>query len=138
MRLSDLLCDLYQSFISEDWVNAENLLEKYFSIIDDSSNDKSYLNDYSVGVKYESLFAYNYSLSCFHLKKYEKAIESFKKANKFPLIVILDNVRSMSNVGSIFRTCDGFAVETFGWLYAANQAWQSEAIAPKKLNPQPV
>ncbi len=73
MRLSDLLCDLYQSFISEDWVNAENLLEKYFSIIDDSSNDKSYLNDYSVGVKYESLFAYNYSLSCFHLKKYEKA-----------------------------------------------------------------
>lgn len=39
-------------------------------------------------------------------------IESFKKANKFPLIVIMDNVRSMSNVGSIFRTCDGFAVET--------------------------
>ncbi len=31
----------------------------------------------------------------------------------------------------------GLAVETFGWLYPANQAWQSEAIASKQLNPQP-
>lgn len=37
--------------------------------------------------------------------------EEFHKQDKTPLIVILDNVRSMNNVGSIFRTCDGFAVE---------------------------
>jgi tRNA G18 (ribose-2'-O)-methylase SpoU len=35
----------------------------------------------------------------------------FKKKPKIPLIVILDNIRSMNNVGSIFRTCDAFVVE---------------------------
>ena len=35
----------------------------------------------------------------------------FKKTPKTPVIVILDNIRSMNNVGSIFRTCDAFAVE---------------------------
>jgi len=35
----------------------------------------------------------------------------FKKTSKTPIIVILDNIRSMNNVGSIFRTCDAFAVE---------------------------
>jgi len=39
------------------------------------------------------------------------SIEEFKKQEKIPLIVILDNIRSMNNVGSIFRTCDAFAVE---------------------------
>jgi len=38
-------------------------------------------------------------------------IEDFKKQNKLPLVVILDNVRSMHNIGSIFRTSDGFAIE---------------------------
>lgn len=38
-------------------------------------------------------------------------IEDFKKQVKLPLVVILDNVRSMHNIGSIFRTSDGFAVE---------------------------
>jgi tRNA G18 (ribose-2'-O)-methylase SpoU len=37
--------------------------------------------------------------------------EEFKKRTKTPVIVILDNIRSMNNVGSIFRTCDAFAVE---------------------------
>jgi tRNA G18 (ribose-2'-O)-methylase SpoU len=37
--------------------------------------------------------------------------DEFKKSSKIPLIVILDNIRSMNNVGSIFRTCDAFAVE---------------------------
>lgn len=37
--------------------------------------------------------------------------EEFHQQAKTPLIVILDNIRSMNNVGSIFRTCDGFAVE---------------------------
>ncbi len=38
-------------------------------------------------------------------------VDEFRKAEKIPLIVILDNVRSMYNVGSIFRTCDAFRVE---------------------------
>lgn len=37
--------------------------------------------------------------------------EEFKSQQKTPLVVVMDNVRSMYNVGSIFRTCDGFAVE---------------------------
>ncbi|WP_276362553.1 RNA methyltransferase [Daejeonella sp. H1SJ63] len=38
-------------------------------------------------------------------------IEEFKKQEKLPIVVILDNVRSMHNIGSIFRTSDGFAIE---------------------------
>lgn len=39
-------------------------------------------------------------------------VEQFKKSDKNQIIVVLDNVRSALNVGSFFRTCDGFAVET--------------------------
>lgn len=38
-------------------------------------------------------------------------IEQFKKAEKTPLIVIMDNVRSLNNIGSVFRTCDAFLIE---------------------------
>ena len=38
-------------------------------------------------------------------------IDEYKKAKKIPLLVILDNVRSLNNIGSIFRTCDSFLVE---------------------------
>lgn len=38
-------------------------------------------------------------------------IEEFKKQDKLPIVVVLDNVRSMHNVGSVFRTADGFAIE---------------------------
>lgn len=37
--------------------------------------------------------------------------EEIKETEKHPIIVILDDVRSMHNVGSAFRTCDAFAVE---------------------------
>lgn len=37
--------------------------------------------------------------------------EEFKKTEKSKIIIILDNIRSMHNVGSIFRTADAFAVE---------------------------
>jgi len=36
------------------------------------------------------------------------SVEDFKKTEKTPLIVILDNVRSLNNIGSVFRTCDAF------------------------------
>src|SRR6476646_8760600 len=38
-------------------------------------------------------------------------IEEFKTQQKLPVVVVLDNVRSLHNVGSAFRTSDGFAVE---------------------------
>lgn len=39
------------------------------------------------------------------------SISEFKTQQKLPVVVVLDNVRSMHNIGSIFRTSDGFAVE---------------------------
>ncbi|MDG2343955.1 MAG: RNA methyltransferase [Flavobacteriales bacterium] len=39
------------------------------------------------------------------------SISEYAKSEKDPIIVILDNIRSLNNVGSIFRTCDAFAVE---------------------------
>jgi 23S rRNA (guanosine2251-2'-O)-methyltransferase len=39
------------------------------------------------------------------------SIDEFKAQDKLPVAVVLDNVRSMHNIGSIFRTSDGFAVE---------------------------
>ena len=38
-------------------------------------------------------------------------VEEFKKASKIPLIVVLDNIRSLNNIGSVFRTSDAFVVE---------------------------
>lgn len=37
--------------------------------------------------------------------------EEFKEAGKLPVVIILDNVRSQNNVGSVFRTSDAFRVE---------------------------
>lgn len=37
--------------------------------------------------------------------------ESFKESKKIPLIVVLDHIRSLNNVGSVFRTSDAFRVE---------------------------
>ncbi len=39
------------------------------------------------------------------------SIEEFKAVGKIPVTVILDNVRSLNNIGSIFRTCDAFRIE---------------------------
>ena len=38
-------------------------------------------------------------------------VEQFKEANKTPLIIVLDNIRSLNNIGSIFRTADAFLLE---------------------------
>ena len=38
-------------------------------------------------------------------------IEGFKSAEKTPLIIILDNIRSLNNIGSVFRTSDAFLIE---------------------------
>lgn len=39
-------------------------------------------------------------------------VEEFKEEKKIPLAVILDNVRSLNNIGSVFRTSDAFLVES--------------------------
>lgn len=39
------------------------------------------------------------------------SVEEFKAQDKLRVAVVLDNVRSMHNIGSVFRTSDGFAVE---------------------------
>ncbi len=40
-----------------------------------------------------------------------KNIDEFKQSEKTPLIVILDNIRSLNNIGSVFRTSDAFLAE---------------------------
>ena len=40
-----------------------------------------------------------------------KSVEDFKMANKKPIVVVMDNIRSMHNVGSVFRTADGFLID---------------------------
>ncbi|MGC6432090.1 MAG: RNA methyltransferase [Jejuia sp.] len=39
------------------------------------------------------------------------SVSEFKKIKKTPIIVILDNIRSLNNIGSVFRTCDAFLIE---------------------------
>lgn len=40
-----------------------------------------------------------------------KSVADFKRSQKLPVILMLDNIRSLHNVGSVFRTADAFAVE---------------------------
>ena len=39
------------------------------------------------------------------------SVDDFKEAKKTPLIIVLDNIRSLNNIGSVFRTSDAFLVE---------------------------
>lgn len=39
------------------------------------------------------------------------SVEDFKNSDKNPIVIVLDNVRSMNNVGSVFRTSDAFLIE---------------------------
>jgi len=38
-------------------------------------------------------------------------IDEFKSATKTPIIIVLDNIRSLNNIGSVFRTADAFLIE---------------------------
>lgn len=40
-----------------------------------------------------------------------KSVADFKMANKKPIVVVMDNIRSMHNVGSVFRTSDAFLID---------------------------
>ena len=39
------------------------------------------------------------------------SVEAFKNVEKTPLIIVLDNIRSLNNIGSVFRTSDAFLIE---------------------------
>ena len=39
------------------------------------------------------------------------SVEEFKNSDKTPIIIILDNIRSLNNIGSVFRTSDAFLIE---------------------------
>jgi 23S rRNA (guanosine2251-2'-O)-methyltransferase len=39
------------------------------------------------------------------------SIESYKSSDKTPIVIVLDNIRSLNNIGSVFRTADSFLVE---------------------------
>jgi tRNA G18 (ribose-2'-O)-methylase SpoU len=41
-----------------------------------------------------------------------KSVEEYKKSEKIPVIIVLDNVRSLNNIGSIFRTSDAFLIRS--------------------------
>jgi len=41
-----------------------------------------------------------------------KSLAEFKRAQKLPVVLVLDNVRSLNNVGSVFRTADAFLVQS--------------------------
>lgn len=38
-------------------------------------------------------------------------VDEFKQAEKTPIIIVLDNIRSLNNIGSVFRTSDAFLIE---------------------------
>lgn len=40
-----------------------------------------------------------------------KSVSEFKEAKKTPIIVVLDNIRSLNNIGSVFRSADAFLIE---------------------------
>jgi tRNA G18 (ribose-2'-O)-methylase SpoU len=40
-----------------------------------------------------------------------KTVEDFKQAEKTPIIIVLDDIRSLHNIGSVFRTSDAFLIE---------------------------
>jgi 23S rRNA (guanosine2251-2'-O)-methyltransferase len=48
-------------------------------------------------------------LSMDELKR--KSVDEFKRSDKVPVVVVMDNIRSMHNVGSVFRTADAFLLK---------------------------
>ena len=40
-----------------------------------------------------------------------KSVDEFRQSDKFPIVVVLENIRSAYNVGSVFRTSDAFLIE---------------------------
>ena len=39
------------------------------------------------------------------------SVDQYKNSEKIPVVIVLDNIRSLNNIGSIFRTADSFRIE---------------------------
>ena len=59
-------------------------------------------------------------------------VETYRLQEKISLVVIMDNIRSMNNVGSVFRTCDAFSVESI-WLCGITACPPNKEIAKTAL-----
>mgnify|MGYP002357566151 CR=1 FL=1 len=44
------------------------------------------------------------------------SVDEFKQAEKTPIVIVLDNVRSLHNIGSVFRTADAYRVESIFYV----------------------
>ena len=51
------------------------------------------------------------------------SVEEFKKTEKSPIVLVLDNVRSLNNVGSAFRTADAFRIEKIYLCGPLREIW---------------
>jgi tRNA G18 (ribose-2'-O)-methylase SpoU len=73
-----------------------------------------YISNYDTDFTRKSLPGGSYFCNMKKLSMNElgrKSVDEFKKAEKNPVIVVLENIRSGYNVGSVFRTCDAFLIE---------------------------
>jgi len=68
-------------------------------------------------VKIDYNFGNNLDFEILNMKKLKLdelkrvSVKEFKKQKKLPLVLILDNIRSLNNIGSIFRTADAFSIK---------------------------
>ena len=67
------------------------------------------MRNITINSKYTKIKKMNKKLKLWELDRVSE--EEFKQQQKFPIIVILDNIRSLNNIGSFFRTSDAFNVE---------------------------
>ena len=58
------------------------------------------------------------------------SLEEYRTKGKLPLIVVLDNVRSLNNIGSIFRTSDAFRVASYGSAASAPHPHRLKSTRP--------
>ena len=56
-----------------------------------------------------------------------KSVAEFKQAEKNKIIVVLDNIRSMHNVGSVFRTADA-CVWKYTYMYLQSLTWSEVSL----------
>ena len=79
----------------------------YFKNIDHGRANGLLLGEFTKYIERNDKDRVKEILSCMNLD----SAEEFKKADKLPLVVILDDIRSLHNIGSVFRTSDAFRIE---------------------------
>lgn len=88
-------------------------IDTFSTVINRDVNGKKYLctnmSRYIVYRPAQSLTIMNRKLKITELNRI--STEEFKEAEKLPLVVVLDNIRSLHNIGSVFRTSDAFRIE---------------------------